>query len=191
VDPVYRLRTIKTPPGGPELAPLKEKEVKRMVHIVSNLCGLTNREMSVLLIISERILFIWKNSGVKFSIQYLSESLRLICNFIAGEGAPNHSNWVAQYSNGIPKIVGIKGRDAIMLLEKEASSGSPSRLIMFGRAIITLISLFRVQCPEHVLKFNTVTDPWKGTGSLTDAEIRAALAAMDLGRLKLKSPKFI
>jgi hypothetical protein len=98
---------------------------------------------------------------------------------------------VAQYSNGIPKIVGIKGRDAIMLLEKEASSGSPSRLIMFGRAIISLISLFRVQCPEHVLKFGTVTDPWKGTGTLSDAEIRRALTAMDLGKLKLKSPKFI
>lgn len=80
-----------------------------------------------------------------------------------------------------------------MLLEKEASSGSPSRLIMFGRAIISLISLFRVQCPEHELKFGTVTDPWKGTGSLTDTEIRAALTAMNLGRLKfkLKSPKFI
>jgi len=85
----------------------------------------------------------------------------------------------------------MKGRNAIMLLEKEASSGSPSRLIMFGRAIISLISLFRVQCPEHVLKFNTVTDPWKGTGSLTDTEIRRALTAMNLGRLKLKSPKFI
>lgn len=78
-----------------------------------------------------------------------------------------------------------------MLLEKEASSGSPSRLIMFGRAIISLISLFRVQCPEHVLKFNTVTDPWKGTGTLSDTEIRRALTAMDLGKLKLKSPKFI
>lgn len=62
---------------------------------------------------------------------------------------------------------------------------------MFGRAIISLISLFRVQCPEHVLKFNTVTDPWKGTGSLTDLEIQRALAAMNLGKFKLKSPKFI
>jgi len=58
VDPVYRLRTLKTPPKGPELAPLKEKEVKRFAHIVSNLCGLTNKEISILLIISERILAI-------------------------------------------------------------------------------------------------------------------------------------
>jgi hypothetical protein len=58
VDPVYKLRTLKSPPGGPELAPLKEKEVRRFVHIISNLCGLTNKETSVLLIVSERILFI-------------------------------------------------------------------------------------------------------------------------------------
>jgi len=98
---------------------------------------------------------------------------------------------VAQYSDGIPKIVGMKGRDAIILLSREAEGGSPSRLIMFGRAIITLIALFRVQCPEHELKFRTVTDPWNGTGTLSDAEIRAALAAMKLGELRLKSPKFI
>jgi hypothetical protein len=58
VDPNYRLRNIRTPPGGPTLAPLEKKEIKRLVHIISNLCGLTNREESVLLIISERILFI-------------------------------------------------------------------------------------------------------------------------------------
>lgn len=98
---------------------------------------------------------------------------------------------MSQYSNGIPKIVGIVGKSAIETLEKEARSGSPSRLIMFGRAIITLISIFRVQCPEHVLKFNTVTDPWTGTGTLSDTEIHAALTAMNLGRLKLESPKFI
>lgn len=85
----------------------------------------------------------------------------------------------------------MKGKAAIELLEKEAQSGSPSRLIMFGRAIITLISLFRVQCPEHELKFGTVTDPWKGTGTLSDTEIRRSLTAMNLGNLKLRSPKFI
>jgi hypothetical protein len=58
VDPIYKLRTLKSPPGGPELAPLKEKEVRRFVHIISNLCGLTNKETSVLLIVSERILLI-------------------------------------------------------------------------------------------------------------------------------------
>jgi len=98
---------------------------------------------------------------------------------------------VAQYSNGIPKIVGIKGRDALVSLEREARGGAPSRLIMFGRAIISLIALFRVQCPEHVLKFNTVTDPWKGTGTISDNDIRRGLSNMNLGRLKLKSPIFI
>lgn len=58
LDPKIRLRNLKTPPKGAELAPLKEKEVKRFVHIISNLCGLTNKEMSVLLIISERIIAI-------------------------------------------------------------------------------------------------------------------------------------
>lgn len=103
----------------------------------------------------------------------------------------NHSNWVAQYSNGIPKIVGIPGKRALELLEIEARSGKPGKLIMFGRAIITLVSLFRVQCPTHVLKFNTVTDPWKGTGTISDSDIRAALRNMDLGKLRLKSPTFI
>jgi len=58
VDPVYRLRSLKTPPKGAILAPIKEKEVKRFVHVISNLCGLTNKETSILLIISERILAI-------------------------------------------------------------------------------------------------------------------------------------
>lgn len=98
---------------------------------------------------------------------------------------------MAQYSNGIPKIVGIAGRDALVTLEKEARGGTPSRLIMFGRAIISLIALFRVQCPEHVLKFNTVTDPWLGTGTISDNDIRRGLSNMKLGRLKLKSPTFI
>ncbi|AIT71973.1 RNA-dependent RNA polymerase [Rhizoctonia cerealis mitovirus] len=191
IDPIYRLRTLKTPPQVAGLAPIKEKEVKRFVHVISNLCGLTNKETSILLIISERILNIWKNSGVKFSIQYLSESLRLICNFIAGEGVADHSHWVSQFSNGIPKIVGIKGRDILVDLLKDSENGSPSRLSMMGRAIITLISIFRVQCPEHVLKFNTVTDPWKGTGTLSDSEIMRGLTAMNLGKFRLKSPKFI
>nr|UJQ92595.1 MAG: putative RNA-dependent RNA polymerase [Mitoviridae sp.] len=188
------LRTLKTPPSALELVPLQEKELDRVINLVSLVFNITHGQKAILNKIKSSILKIWKNSGVKFTIVYLSECLRLVCVYIAEDGIRNKKTWVASYCRtGLPKILGIKGRQAIIDYRLAINNGSvPKDLERFARLLISVLSFFRMMSPKHVLSFKTVTDPLtEGAVPLSRKDIVRGLSSLGIRRLKTSSPRFI
>jgi len=177
-----------------DLKPLDLKEISRYITAIAILLQLSNKELSFLLSIGNRISELWIKSGVTFTIQYLTECLRLVGNFIAGKGLLNHKTWVKTYKNGLPKIIGYKGKTIFENLVRDLENGLSPKPI--SRALISTLSIFRAMSPKvHIPKFSTITDPFKGQcDTLPMDEIREALDS--LGALtffrnrKLKSPTF-
>jgi len=188
-----KLKSLKKPIKV-DLKPLGLKEVVRYITAIAILLQLSNKELSFLLNIGNRISEIWNKSGVTFTIQYLTECLRLVGNFIAGKGLLNHKTWVSTYKNGLPKIIGIKGKVIFESLINDLNNNLPPKPI--SRALISVLSIFRAMSPKvHIPKFSTITDPFKGQcDTLPVNDIRGALNS--LGALtyfenrKLESPTF-
>lgn len=114
--------------------------------MVAILLQLTNSQTKELLSLGSRIEQLWIKSGVKFTIQYLSEAFRMVGNFIAGRGVPNHGSWVSHYKNGLPKILGPKLSHEIEKMKILINSNEQPR--PFDRAIITVLSCFRTLSPK-------------------------------------------
>jgi hypothetical protein len=189
------LRTLKTPPPALELKPVTEKEFSRVINLVSLVFNTTHGQKAILNDIKSRILQVWKNSGVKFTIIYLSECLRLVCVYIAEDGIQNKKTWVATYcKTGLPKILGIKGRKYIIDYRNAINDGTASSdvSLKFARVLISVLSFFRMMSPAHVLNFGTVTDPLKeGSVPLPRRDIVRGLSSMGIRRIKTRSPRFI
>lgn len=193
-ESMTELRNLKTPPSALELVPLKVPELDRVIHLVSLVFNTTHGQKAILNNIKSRILDIWKKSGVKFTIIYLSECLRLVCVYIAEDGIRNKKTWVATYCRtGLPKILGIPGRQAIIDYRLAINSGAvPQDLERFARLLISVLSFFRMMSPEHVLNFDSVTNPLaKGAVPLSEQDIVQGLSSLGLRSLKTSSPRFL
>jgi hypothetical protein len=94
--------------SGLDLKPMDLKEVPRYIMMIAILLQLSNAQTNELLSLGNRIVQLWSKSGVKFTIQYLSEAFRMVGNFIAGRGVPNDQQWISHYKNGLPKILGLE-----------------------------------------------------------------------------------
>jgi len=188
-----KLRSLKMPPTAVELTKVKGKEFPRLISLVSVIFNITPGQKAILNNIVEAMLKVWKFSGVKFTITYLSECLRLVCVYIAEDGIKNKKTWVATYcKTGLPKILGIKGRKFFIDLKTQLKGKPDPELLKFCRVLLTVLSWFRIMSPEHELKFNTVTDPLlEGSVPLSDKDIAKGLRSLGLFRLKTKSPRFI
>jgi len=188
------LRSLKTPPAALELTPLDVKEFDRVFHLVSLVFNITHGQRAILNNLKSSILEIWKNSGVKFTIIYLSECLRLVCVYIAEDGIKNRKTWVATYcKTGLPKILGIKGRQYIIDYRNAINEGTVSdESLKFARLLISFLSFFRMMSPKHVLNFSTVTDPLKeGSVALGNRDIFRGLSSLGIRRIRTSSPRFI
>jgi hypothetical protein len=194
-DYMTDLRELKTPPSALELKPVTVKEMDRIIHLVSLVFNITKGQKAILCDIQIRILKVWKDSGVKFTIIYLSECLRLVCVYIAEDGIKNKKTWVATYCrSGLPKILGMKGRQCIIDYRNAINAGTASTdvSLKFARVIISVLSFFRMMSPEHVLNFGTVVDPLKeGSLPLPEKDIARGLSSLGLRRLKTSSPRFL
>lgn len=177
---------------GLDLKPLTLKELPRYIHMVAILLQLTNSQTKELLSLGCRIEQLWIKSGVKFTIQYLSEAFRMVGNFIAGRGVPNHKSWVSHYKNGLPKILGLELSHQIEKMKILINSNEQPR--PFDRAIITVLSCFRTLSPKlWIPNFKTLTDPFIGESeSFSKEDIVKALRSMGAFEFdfKLKSPIF-
>lgn len=187
-----KLRHLKMPATAVELTKVTSKEFPRLISLVSVIFNITPGQKAILNNITANMLKVWKNSGVKFTIIYLSECLRLVCVYIAEDGVKNKKTWVATYCRtGLPKILGIKGRAYLISLKANIANADPD-ILRFCRVLITVLSWFRIMSPEHELKFTTVTDPLReGSISLSNRDISNGLRSLGIRRLKTRSPRFI
>nr|UJQ92628.1 MAG: putative RNA-dependent RNA polymerase [Mitoviridae sp.] len=102
-------------------------------------------------LLGDRIISLIKLSGLPFTVMYLKEALRIIQKFISGEKLKETDGIRMGLSHGLPRILPASLRDSIR--------ASETREI---RAILTIVSLFRVMQCEPKLKLETITSPFKG-----------------------------
>jgi len=186
------LSNIKTNVGI-DLIPLSLKEVSRYIRMIAILLQLTNKETSRLLSLGMRICTIWNKSGVKFTIQYLSEASRLVGISLAGIKVPNTSIWVSRYKNGYPKVLGLELYRDLCSLKWNLDNGiSPSPM---HRGIISVLFIFRAMgLKEHIPNFKTLTSPFIGKSQTLDKDIiltsLSDMGALDFFKKKLRKPIF-
>lgn len=99
------------------------------------------------------------------------------------------------YANGVPKFFGMEGRSVFdkLIISKRDGKDVDTDVLKVCRLLITLCALFRGMSFEHVIKFNSVTSPWTGTGYLPDRLIKRSLDNMQFTNLRrtIKSPRFL
>jgi len=189
-----RKRNLKLAPKSPELKPADIGELPRMVFVLKSLLGLTTKEVSILFEIIGHMTRLIQKSGVKHTIAYYSEVLRLIFEYLSGRGMKNTKTWVSTWRCGLPKVIGSKTRDYLYAEKDNIILAHPSvktaRGFLILRAVLSTVAIFRSLSPKHVLKFDSVTAPYTGTGTLSKKEILAALKSLGITRLKVGSPYF-
>jgi len=176
-----------------DLIPLSLKEVTRYIRMIAILLQLTNKETSRLLSLGSRICTIWNKSGVKFTIQYLSEASRLVGISLAGIKVPNTSIWVSRYKNGYPKVLGLDLYRDLCDMKCRLDSGlGPTPM---QRGIITVLFIFRAMgLKNHIPNFKTLTSPFIGKSTTLDKDLiltsLSDMGAFDFFNKKLKKPVF-
>jgi len=187
-------RKLKTAPKGAELKPASIKELPRMVSVLKSLLGLTTKESQILHEVIEHMASLIRKSGVKHTIAYYSEVLRLCFEYLSGRGMKNTKTWVKTWQSGLPKVIGSQTRDFIIMNRDKLISNHPDLMTTRGflilRAVISTVAIFRSLSPKHVLKFDSITAPFTGTGDLSRKDIIGALRSLGITRLKVSSPKF-
>nr|WAY16596.1 putative RNA-dependent RNA polymerase [Rhizoctonia solani mitovirus 63-MNR] len=195
VDEKYRLKNLKVAPLAPSMEPMDKKELKNVITFCSKLFRSSSKETTVWLLLGSRVEMIWTKSGVKFTITYLAECLRIIFDLLSGMPIKDHKTWVARYSNGVPKLFGMEGRRYFgeLIALKIQGEEVPQSTLRICRLLISLCALFRAMSPEHVIKLGTITDPWTGEGYLNDKNVKRALRGMGFADLKrgIKTPSFL
>lgn len=90
----------------PTLKPIIQAQVKAYIRSITLLLNIPNKITTILLEIGMRIIRLWTKSGQKFTIQYLSETVRLLIVFVSkGDLSLRSKTGVRLTKNGIPKIV--------------------------------------------------------------------------------------
>lgn len=102
-------------------------------------------------LLGDRIVSLIRFSGPLHTVMYLKEALRIIQKFISGEKQTESDGIRMGLASGLPSILPSSLRASIR--------GRETNEI---RAILTIVSLFRVLRYEPKLKLSTITDPFKG-----------------------------
>lgn len=185
---------MKRPPKAEGLKPSSLKELPRMVNILETMLKLNSKEVSILFEIISHMKVLFQKSGVKFTIGYYSEVLRLIFEYLSGRGMRQTKTWVKVTKSGLPTVIGKRVRDYLTRNRDLIVSNSPvlstHRDFIILRAVISTVALFRTMSPKHVIKFDSVTAPYTGTGTLSDDQILRALRSLGITVLKPKKPYF-
>lgn len=162
---------------------IKTYELDKFCKIVIWLTSSSDIRNELVTLIT-RIKRLVRKSGWNFSFLYLKEVQRLLIRSISGSPEPIYSSGiiVSRDGHGLPRIIPINLRNLCLEFRKN---------VFQVRAILSLISIYRVFPTSAKVKLNTVTDPFIGTyESLSN--LRPAVREV-FGRLELKlsSPKLI
>lgn len=103
----------------------------------------------------DRIEYLLRSSGPTFLVQYLKESTRVVQKFVAGQPVVASEGVAVSLINGLPRL--IPGP-----LRRLIRSDDPVTI----RAVLTLLSLYKILKCRPKLKLNTITDPFSGFSKL-------------------------
>jgi len=157
------LRTFESPkrdPRNTKRVPYALKYTQRYLGLV--LWFFRISDQTHFKVLMSRVEFLYKHSGVKFVTLFLKEALRLVQHWKSG-------NPTVALAGG-PRVASRRGLPLII--------PGPLRLLIEGgdknslRAVLTLISIFRVFKYKSLPKLSTITDPFKGIcDRLSDKEV--------------------
>jgi hypothetical protein len=99
-----------------------------------------------------RIIHLINTNGKTFTVQYLKESHRLVSKALAGEPTRSSNEPRVASRRGLPLIIPGQLR---LLIE----GGSHPSMV---KAILTLLTCYRVMPAAPKLKLGTITDPFSG-----------------------------
>jgi hypothetical protein len=131
-------------------------------------------------LLGERIVSLIIHSGPNCTVMYLKEALRIIQKFISGEKLQETDGIRMGLRSGLPSILPSQLRSFIR--DRRADE---------VRAVLTIISLFRVIRASPKLKLNTITDPFKGMSpDLPKWEVRNVLNELKPRLLRLPNKPY-
>lgn len=100
---------------------------------------------------SDRIGALIKSSGPSFTVQYLKEATRIVQKFIAGQTCSRSLGLAVSIANGLPTL--IPGPLRILMRKGD---------LVTIRAVLTVLTLYKVLNCKPNLKINSITDPFTG-----------------------------
>jgi hypothetical protein len=140
------------------------------------------KDTSAFRLLATRMQFLWRKSGKKFLVLYLKECVRIVLGFI------NSSPVTAQKAGvevrvsraGLPTIIPGVLRLAILAFKFEG--GYRNTLVL--RAVLTILSFYRVINFTARANLETITGPFTGVSPLLDIiELGKVVAWFKVGKL--------
>jgi hypothetical protein len=167
------------------------------------LTGLRNTKL--LLTIVPVIIEMWKKSGIKHTIVYFAEVLRLVVVFLDSQSRNpivNRKTWVKIHRTGkkgkltnfwgLPKKLPLQVKRFLVEARLAIHRGSlPRGLMIQLKLLLSMLSFFRACSPDEELdpKYTTITAPFSGVSErLDEKELVRALKYMGLNTLKVQKP---
>jgi len=129
--------------------------------------------------LGERIVHLHEKSGSSFTVMYLKECLRLIQKFISGNREDCSIGIKLGITNGLPSILPHELRSYIR-------SHSEREI----RAILSIISIFRVLKCAPKVKLNTITDKFSGLYTMFNP-MEVKIVLQNFPSFELLNPKFL
>jgi len=144
LSPIWKNKTL-------DVSDITISLFQRYVRVLLWVLALSDHKL-YFVVLSERIISLWKDNGKVFLVLYLKECLRLIQHYLAGfPDSPSVEGVRIGMKDGLPII--IPGPLRYYISHKDLN---------VIRGILTIFSVFRVLRIPGKLKINTITDPFSG-----------------------------
>lgn len=164
---------------------IRPQEVLPFFRIPVWLMGLSHMWKLGFLPLCNRVQTLWKHNGSTWLVQYLAEATRAIVCWLGNEQYQRSSIFVAITGKGLPKLLPLTLRKSMII--GKLHDNAEGKLVI--RAVLTVLSIYRVMGAKPVLKLGTIIDPFKGQSQeLPHYEISTALHWFGLKSLRLQQP---
>jgi len=132
----------------------------------------TKQHKEELLFLMSKIKHLYRKSGSNFTFLYLKECNRLIIRSLAGQGEAKFLKGicVSRDAHGLPHIIPSKLR---------RSFGEDQSVV---RAVLSLVSMYRVMSTKVRPKLDTIVQPFNGV-ALTLSGLKEALRSLNFGTI--------
>jgi len=164
---------------------VRPQEVLLFFRIPVWLMGLSHMWKQGFLPLCNRVQTLWKHNGSTWLVQYLAEASRAIVCWLGNETYVRSKIYVSITGKGLPKLLPLTLRKSMIV--GKLHDNIEGKVII--RAVLTVLSIYRVMGAKPILKLDTIIAPFKGTSpTLPQYEIEKALHWLGLKSLRLQKP---